>query len=105
MDGDCVVLCKLTSAHQTRKQKGGMSWVYCVLGIYDNYDVDKTYTENDERGLKKKSYDFFEMTPEDHSDFYYMVRKWYEENPEVGVRICEKGEVESVGYLSDATDI
>jgi hypothetical protein len=105
MDGDCVVLCKLTSAHQTRKQKGGMGWVYCVLGIYDNYDVDKTYAENDERGLKKKSYDFFEMTPEDHSDFYYMVRKWYEENPEVGVRICEKGEVESVGYLSDATDI
>ena len=105
MDGDCVVLCKLTSAHQTRKQKGGMGWVYCVLGIYDNYDVDKTYTENDERGLKKKSYDFFEMTPEDHSDFYYMVRKWYDENPEVGVRICEKGDVESVGYLSDATDI
>jgi hypothetical protein len=53
MDGDCVVLCRLTSAHQTRKQKGGLGWVYCVLGIYDNYDVDKTYAENDEQGLRK----------------------------------------------------
>jgi hypothetical protein len=46
------------------------------------------------------------MSPEDHSDFYFMDKKWYDENPEViGPRICEKGEVESVGYLSDSTDI
>ena len=52
---------------------------------------------------RMKSYDFFGMMPDDHSDFYYMVRKWDDENPEVGVRICEKGDVESVGYLSDST--
>ena len=38
---------------------------------------------------RMKSYDFFEMMPDDCSDFYYMVRKWYEDNPEVGVRAQE----------------
>jgi hypothetical protein len=51
---------KCTSDEETELRVG---WVYCVLGIYDNYDVDKTYAENDKRGLQKKSYDLFEMTP------------------------------------------
>ena len=38
-----------------------------MLGINDNYDVDTTYAENDKRGLKNKSYVFFEMTPDDHT--------------------------------------
>ena len=48
MDGDCVVLCRLTSAHQTKSQKGGLGWVYCVLGIYDIMISIKTYAENEE---------------------------------------------------------
>jgi hypothetical protein len=48
MNGDCVVLCRLTSAHQTKSQKGGLGWVYCVLGIYDIMISIKTYAENEE---------------------------------------------------------
>ena len=98
LDGDCVVLCKLDK-DTARKREKGKGWGYMILGVYENYNESMSRIDNDARG-GLKSNDFFEMHG-DVSDFYYMVIKWYKENPEPGLRVCEQGECESVCSFHD----
>jgi hypothetical protein len=37
----------------------------------------------------------------DVSDFYYMVTEFYKANPVPGFWVCEKGECDSLGSVSD----
>ena len=37
----------------------------------------------------------------DVSDFYYMAIKWYKENPEPGLGVCEQGKCERLCSFGD----
>ena len=100
--GDCVILKKLGKETERKREKG-KGWGYFVLGLYENYDENKSHHDNERSHSDVSSYDFFEMC-NDVSDFYYMVTEFYKENPLPGLRVCEKGECDSLGSIGDVED-
>ena len=73
------------------------------MGLYENYDENKSHHDNERSNRDLSSYDIFEMC-NDVSDFYYMVTEFYKENPLPGLRVCEKGECDSLGSIGDVED-
>ena len=100
--GDCVILKKLGKETERKREKG-KGWGYFVLGLYENYDESKSHHGNERSHSDVSSYDFFEMC-NDVSDFYYMVTEFYKENPLPGLRVCEKGECDSLGSIGGVED-
>ena len=62
----------------------GYSWFYGLLVVYDGFDHEKSYRDQDQA-----LYDIFELC---NSDFYEMVGEYYQENNNPSLNIREHGD-------------
>ena len=88
-DTHCVHLRKLDKNSHRKAERGG-GWAYFILGVSDEYDHELDPEEND-----VNTYDLFEVSEDDPSDFFRSLQSYYEENPEFGLLLKSKGECES----------
>ena len=71
-----------------------------ILSLHDNYDESKSHHENERYHCDVLSCDFFEMC-DDVTDFYHMAIEFYNVNPVLGLRVCDKGECDNLGSIGD----